>query len=141
MISPHPGERRQRRIGLGIRAAQILVLFLVVFIGISVQGQQAPDPKKKQTPAGAGMATGPAHAAVKDSRSRPITAGGFVDGAPVAFVDITKQAGIDKFLHRSGSPSNKTILETMGSGVALLDYDNDGWLDIFLLNGSTAAAM
>jgi len=141
MISPHPGERRQRRIGLGIRAAQILVLFLVVFIGISVQGQQAPDPKKKQAPAGAGMATGAAHAAVKDSHSRPITAGGFVDDAPIIFTDITKQAGLDKFLHRSGTPEKKTILETMGSGVALLDYDNDGWLDIYLLNGSTVAAM
>src|SRR5205809_6228247 len=39
------------------------------------------------------------------------------------------------------SPDKKTILETMGSGVALLDYDNDGWLDIYLLNGSTMAAM
>src|SRR6266404_3565333 len=141
MISPHPGERRQRRIGLGIRAAQILVLFLVVFIGISAPGQQAPDPKKKQAPAGAGMATGAAHAAVKDSHSRPITAGGFVDGATIVFTDITKQAGLDKFLHRSGTPEKKTILETMGSGVALLDYDNDGWLDIYLLNGSTVAAM
>ncbi len=88
-----------------------------------------------------GVATGGAHPAVKDSHSRPITAGGFVDGAPIVFADITKAAGLDKFVNRSGSPSNKTILETMGSGVALLDYDNDGWLDIFLLNGSTAAAM
>jgi len=88
-----------------------------------------------------GVATGGAHPAVKDSHSRPITAGGFVDGAPIVFADITKAAGLDKFLQRSGSPKNKTVLETMGSGVALLDYDNDGWLDIFLLNGSTEAAM
>src|SRR5258707_3250425 len=87
------------------------------------------------------MATGAAHAAVKDSHSRPITAGGFVDDAPIVFTDITKQAGLDKFLHRSGTPEKKTIQETMGSGVALLDYDNDGWLDIYLLNGSTVAAM
>lgn len=87
-----------------------------------------------------GVATGGAHPAVKDSLSRPITAGGFVDGATVVFSDITKQAGLDKFVNRSGTPDKKTILETMGSGVALLDYDNDGWLDIYLLNGSTIAA-
>jgi len=87
------------------------------------------------------MATGAAHAAVKDSHSRPITAGGFVDDALIVFTDITRQSGLDKFLHRSGAPEKKTILETMGSGVALLDYDNDGWLDIYLLNGSTVAAM
>jgi enediyne biosynthesis protein E4 len=88
-----------------------------------------------------GVSTGAAHAAVKDSHSRPITAGGFVDGAPVVFSDITKISGLDKFLHRSGTPDKKTILETIGSGVALLDYDNDGWLDIYLVNGSTFEAL
>jgi hypothetical protein len=87
------------------------------------------------------MSTGGAHAPVKDAKSRPITAGGFVDGAPVVFLDITHQAGLDKFHHRSGSPEKSTILDAPGSGVALLDYDNDGWLDIYLLSGSTGAAM
>ena len=88
-----------------------------------------------------GMSTGGAHAPVKDALSRPITAGGFVDGAPVVFADITHAAGLDKFHHRSGTPAKNTILETPGSGVALLDYDNDGWLDIYLLNGSTFPAL
>ena len=88
-----------------------------------------------------GVSTGAPHPAVKDTQSRPITAGGFVDGAPVIFEDITKKAGLDKFHHRSGAAEKKTILETPGSGVALLDYDNDGWLDIYLLNGSTFAAL
>ena len=87
------------------------------------------------------MATGGIHAPMKDSHSRPITAGGFVDDAPVVFVDITHQAGIDKFHQRSGSPEKSTIIDAPGSGVALLDYDNDGWLDIYLLNGSTVAAV
>ena len=38
-------------------------------------------------------------------------------------------------------PQKKFILETIGSGVALLDYDNDGWLDIYLVNGSTYDAL
>src|SRR5205807_2000183 len=84
--------------------------------------------------------TGGIHAPIKDSHSRPITAGGFVDDAPFVFVDITHQAGLDNFHHRAGSPETSTILEAPGSGVALLDYDNDGWLDIYLLNGSTVAA-
>jgi len=77
---------------------------------------------------------------VFDAQHRPITAGGFVDGAPVVFEDVTHQSGIDKFRHRSGNPDKSTIIEVPGSGVALLDFDNDGWLDIYLLNGSTLDA-
>src|SRR5213080_2381330 len=126
---------------VGVAPAQIMALFCVLLFPLGSSSQQPSDQKAKQAPSGMGVATGAAHPAIKDSHSRPITAGGFVDGAPVVFRDITKQAGLDKFLHRSGSPDKKTILETMGSGVALLDYDNDGWLDIYLLNGSTMAAM
>ena len=88
-----------------------------------------------------GVSTGGIHAPVKDALSRPITAGGFVDGAPVVFEDVTKAAGLDKFRHVSGTPGKRTILEAPGSGVALLDYDNDGWLDIYLLNGFTFEAL
>ena len=88
-----------------------------------------------------GMSTGAAHAPVKDALSRPITAGGFVDGVPLVFSDITHAAGLDKFHHKSGTPAKSTILETPGSGVALLDYDNDGWLDIYLVDGSTFPAL
>ncbi|MBA0085316.1 MAG: CRTAC1 family protein [Acidobacteria bacterium Pan2503] len=102
---------------------------------------QEPDDRKLQKSEPTGVATGAPHAPVKDDLSRPITAGGFVDGAPVVFVDVTKQAGLDSFRHRSGTPEKATILEMPGSGVALLDYDNDGWLDIYLLNGSTLAAL
>jgi hypothetical protein len=87
------------------------------------------------------MASAGVFAPVKDSLNRPITAGGFVDGAPVVFADITKQAGLDKFHHRMGTAEKATIIEANGSGVALLDYDNDGWLDIYLVNGSTVAAL
>jgi enediyne biosynthesis protein E4 len=107
-------------------------------------GQEPPkDAKDKdgQAQSTTGSATGAPRPAVKDALSRPITAGGFVSGAPVVFADITKESGLAKFSHISGTPAKDTILETMGSGVALLDYDNDGWLDIYLVNGSTLAAM
>jgi hypothetical protein len=78
---------------------------------------------------------------VKDSRSRPITAGGLVDGAPVYFADITARTGLQKFRHISGTPDKRYILESPSGGVALFDYDNDGWLDVYLVNGSTLAAL
>ncbi len=122
------------------------VLFGALGYAARSYGQQAPvekpsiqKPSDSSTPMG--MATGKAHAPVKDSKSRPITAGGFVDDAPVVFRDITKQAGLDKFHHRMGTAEKTRIIETNGSGVALLDYDNDGWLDIYLVNGSTTAAL
>jgi len=121
-----------------------LLLLLLVAPTAFEQQSAPPNPQTPQSPAPvkpSGMSTGGAHAPVKDAKSRPITAGGFVDGAPVVFLDITKQSGLDKFRHRSGSPEKSTILDAPGSGVALLDYDNDGWLDIYLLNGSTAAAI
>ena len=72
-----------------------------------------------------------------DAERRPITAGGFVKTGPVIFQDISKQAGLTVWQHKMGTPEKNYILEAIGSGVALLDYDNDGWLDIFLVNGST----
>jgi enediyne biosynthesis protein E4 len=54
---------------------------------------------------------------------------------PAHFVDITEKVGI-KFLHQAPHTSRKYLLETMGSGVALFDCDNDGRLDIFLVNGA-----
>jgi hypothetical protein len=121
-----------------------LLSLLLIALGCVLPGraqEEIPEKAKPQQAPMGGVSTGVAHAAQKDAQSRPITAGGFVDGAPVVFTDITKQAGLDKFRHRSGTPEKKSIIETPGSGVALLDYDYDGWLDIYLLNGSTIPAL
>jgi enediyne biosynthesis protein E4 len=88
-----------------------------------------------------GSATAGVFAAVKDSELRPITAGGFVNDGPVIFKDVAKQAGLTGWHHVMGTLEKKYILEAPGSGVALLDYDNDGWLDIYLVNGSTYDAL
>jgi len=53
-----------------------------------------------------------------------------------SFADITRAAGIDFHL-TCGSPEKRYIMESMCGGLAVFDYDNDGWMDIFLVNGST----
>ena len=54
---------------------------------------------------------------------------------PAAFTDIAATAGL-RAPQIAGAEKRKYIIEAMGSGVAFLDYDNDGWQDIFLVNGS-----
>ena len=54
------------------------------------------------------------------------------------FVDITRESGV-KFLGMASHTTKKYLPETMGSGVALFDYDNDGRLDIFFVNGAPLA--
>ena len=57
---------------------------------------------------------------------------------PIVFTDVTARAGLLSAKNICGSATNKQyLLEEMGCGVALFDYDNDGWLDIFLVNGTS----
>lgn len=53
---------------------------------------------------------------------------------PVTFRDITQKSGI-RFIHNNAAFGKKYLPETMGPGVAFIDYDNDGWQDIFIVNG------
>ena len=54
----------------------------------------------------------------------------------VSFVNTAKEAGLNVETIFGGEHKNKYLLETTGCGVAFYDYDNDGWLDIFLVNGT-----
>ncbi len=98
-------------------------------------------PPPAQSPSGMGSSTAGVFAPVHDAENRPITAGGFVQTGPVVFQNIAKQAGLTTFHHQMGKPEKRFIIEANGSGVALLDYDNDGWLDIYMVNGSTYDAL
>ena len=54
-----------------------------------------------------------------------------------SFVDVARDAGLTATTVYGGQRTNKYLLETTGCGVAALDYDNDGFLDLFFVNGST----
>jgi hypothetical protein len=130
--------------GLMLRNEDIACLLLVVVVFTLIAArcdgqQQSGKPQPGST--GGGVASGALAPPVYDAQRRPITAGGFVDKGPVVFEDITKQAGLVGWRHKMGTPEKQFIVETNGSGVCLIDYDNDGWLDIYLVNGSTFAAL
>src|SRR5450432_1990643 len=55
--------------------------------------------------------------------------------SPVQFVDVAKQAGLTDPNVWGGIDHKRSIIEAKGSGLAFFDYDNDGWLDIYLTNG------
>jgi hypothetical protein len=60
-----------------------------------------------------------------------------IEGTPlgVSFVDVVKGSGLDVETIFGGVGKNKYLLETTGCGLAFYDYDNDGWLDLFFVNG------
>ncbi len=74
-----------------------------------------------------------------DAKPRPAPKGpkSPIEGTPlgVSFVDVVKQSGLATKTVYGGEGKNKYLLETTGCGLAFYDYDNDGWLDVFLVNG------
>ena len=56
--------------------------------------------------------------------------------SPVQFIDVARESGLTAPNVWGGIDHKRVIIETKGSGVAFFDYDNDGWLDIYLTNGS-----
>ena len=59
--------------------------------------------------------------------------------APPLFADVTAKAGIE-FVHKSGASPEKYMVETFGSGVAWIDYDNDDFPDLYFVNGAPGTA-
>ncbi len=123
-----------------LRSTLLLALTLTCVAQNPLESNDHKSQEGAQAPAHGGSATGTPQPAVLDPSHRPITAGGFVKTGPIVFNDIAEKSGLATWHHKMGAPEKKYILDTVGSGVALLDYDNDGWLDIYLVNGSTDAS-
>ena len=102
----------------------LLILLSACHQSSQTQSQQSSE---KPPASAANPASGPAPSTSKTvaEASRP--------SGPIRFTDVTAQAGIH-FRHNSGAFGKKYLPETMGSGVCAIDYDNDGWQDIFFVN-------
>ncbi|HEX8283107.1 MAG TPA: CRTAC1 family protein [Pyrinomonadaceae bacterium] len=116
------------------KASKLLrCLILCALASLSADARQTPTPQP-QTPARrAGRsyesAAPPARKTTPPAPQSP---------SPVTFADVTTQVGVG-FRHAASPTSQKYLPETMGAGVALLDYDADGRLDIFFTNGAALA--
>ncbi len=110
------------------RTALVLSLEDVLRLARPAFGQAAP----AQKPQGNARPSyeAPARPAPKGAPS-PVT------GTPlgVQFVDVAKEAGLNVETIFGGEHRNKYLLETTGCGAAFFDYDQDDWVDIFLVNG------
>ena len=101
-----------------------LILLSACHQSSQTQSQQSSE---KPPASAANPASGPA-----PSTSNTVAEASRPSG-PIRFTDVTAQAGIH-FRHNSGAFGKKYLPETMGSGVCAIDYDNDGWQDIFFVN-------
>jgi hypothetical protein len=78
-------------------------------------------------------------ASISSQPAQPARATPAAPASSLQFVDVTAKSGIG-FVHQSGASPEKYMVETFGSGVAWIDYDNDGFVDLYFVNGAPGAA-
>jgi enediyne biosynthesis protein E4 len=119
------------------RALAAAAIFSLALLPASTRSQQATQTQQQpqQQPQGMGVNTG---TALVSAVKRTV---GVVDPkAPVVFEDVTAKTPLAQFINHTGTTQKDYIVECVSAGVAVIDYDNDGLPDIYLLSGSTIAA-
>jgi enediyne biosynthesis protein E4 len=118
-----------------LRLARLLALVSLAacLTGAPTRAQQQPAPQSPAPQPSPAQRTGRSYDTGTPARKPAPPAP--QSPSPVNFTDITAQTGIT-FRHAASPTSQKYLPETMGGGVALFDYDNDGRLDIFFTNGA-----
>jgi hypothetical protein len=122
-------EYRELECNLFMKSTAIIIS-LVLLAGVGDwRGAQArqSQPSQPQQRAGRSYST-------SEPNKRPPTSAPQAP-SPVTFTDITRSSGIT-FKHAASPTSQKYLIEAMGSGVAMMDYDGDGRLDLFFTNGA-----
>jgi len=115
---------------LTLRRAVCCLLLNAIFMSVSCKPKASNEPNT--VPAAPASAPSPSAPQPSSPEPAPIITYSRPSG-PIEFTDVTEQTGIH-FKHNSGAFGKKYLPETMGSGVCFLDYDNDGWQDILLVN-------
>jgi len=103
-----------------------MLCLLSVLAGCKHAASPSEQPASQPSPSVVSSPPVQTQATATPSQARP--------SGPIHFTDVTAEAGIH-FKHNSGAFGQKYLPETMGSGVCVLDYDNDGWQDILFVNG------
>lgn len=107
------------------RRLRYSIALIALFLGLACLGELVRGAGQARRP------VRPLEASRVESQVRPAPLG-------VSFIDVAKDAGLGgAVIVGGGVHSKRYILEEMGGGVAFFDYDNDGWPDVFLVNGST----
>lgn len=127
--------------GAFVRSLALVIVSQLIFLPSVVAQTPVPSPTPAQTasPQPGGMGGVSTGTALNYTSRRTVN---ITDPkAPVIFEDVTEQTALAAFRHRSGEAAKDYIIETPSGGVAVFDYDGDGRVDIYLVNGSTIAAV
>ena len=114
-----------------VRVIRCLTLLALLLLAGCKQQSPSPQEAVSQQPAASAPPAAPVPASAPPTPALDATPAR--PSGPIVFTDVTAQAGIG-FKHNNGAFGKKYLPETMGSGACFLDYDNDGWQDVLLIN-------